>query len=1079
MFIRLSLCFHPRSAPRDQFVQDRVHAVFRCSINNERQPAGREVQPWGGIEVNPPWPQRPLTFSSEIKDLEMEPTIPAHMKPYVPKRWESGATEANFCKISWAASAAQRIEQLPSNGSIEQKAAYTAFKEVLSKGISGKLVVLIRNGRNIANRINQLASTLVPAPHLFWPWMNGHFFFTEKGLSKPLEYHPAKFEKNAHWVYNAFVERNETDLQSNGLKASVNPAAPLERFFHGYPVTKFVDVRQYYASQALSALYEARAELENQQTWVDGHHRFFAIPDANGRRYMILLNVRKPVTSDDGLAENTGAMLPEVGEPVRIKTEIEKTEEEWRGRVVPMPNAYAARGCNVAIDASSGEGGRRVVGPQLELSGDFEFGYANIRLAPALDRLAHLCFGSNQDLKWFRDMLLCQWAAPSIRGDVGLPPNWMAEVNNVVARRQLNAEQKLAVVRFFQNRVSMLIGPPGTGKSTVVDTILELECRFHSRFWVMAESNKAVDVLVDKFCERLGADQIPPYYRIRRLFQETLWENRESTGWTPSGFDDQVLSREAVAAIQRFFDENGQSKGKLALGADLAARFDMLTDNGFEAGVKPRWDGEAEQLKKLRDARLRLKNTSVDGDAAAARHKFMELLSRIQIKTIGEASGLFSTAAAASTRLVGGFQPASIIIDEASQAKEFDVVTCITGLLQKSKVARILFVGDHHQLPPVVLAKFNPFANQAKLSLFERLRMAKFNATMLVTQYRMHPEISDLANMVIYEKQLRDGANTTNQNGYVERFRKFTRTIGLDTATNSVVVSLKQMKGWHFGSQQKLTSTSRFNPHAAWVVVQLVCRLVEFGFKPRDVMILAFYKDQVQLYQSTFGNFSKDVRVCTVDSSQGSQARIVIVDSVLLGGGANETCGFLGGEKRRCNVAMTRAEAGRIVVGHVDFGKGKHLQAGNPWARFYADEQRRRHVIHSDRIPDQRIPHNLQTAFDGAKAGFEGAATRMPRHDNLGPYSMSVPPAQMELIITRFQKRATPSVAEFFEMTGIGIRLAERYMQMARGDASEAFRQFCGEHFVMGRVQEIDADEDDEAVGHLPNQLMRLQVKHA
>jgi len=55
--------------------------------------------------------------------------------------------------------------------------------------------------------------------------------------------------------------------------------------------------------------------------------------------------------------------------------------------------------------------------------------------------------------------------------------------------------------------------------------------------------------------------------------------------------------------------------------------------------------------------------------------------------------------------------------------------------------------------------------------------------------------------------------------------------------------------------------------------------------------------------------------------------------------------GFLGRERRRFNVAMSRQMAGRIVIGHEHFVSGKHLPKWNPWEVFYSEAKDKKTIL--------------------------------------------------------------------------------------------------------------------------------------
>lgn len=82
------------------------------------------------------------------------------------------------------------------------------------------------------------------------------------------------------------------------------------------------------------------------------------------------------------------------------------------------------------------------------------------------------------------------------------------------------------------------------------------------------------------------------------------------------------------------------------------------------------------------------------------------------------------------------------------------------------------------------------------------------------------------------------------------------------------------------------------------------------------LLVTALYSDQVTLLEALFTAVANGIRVKTIDGSKGSEALVVIVDCMTLGAATEEGMGFLDEDQRRFNVAMSRAQVGRITVYH-------------------------------------------------------------------------------------------------------------------------------------------------------------------
>jgi len=101
------------------------------------------------------------------------------------------------------------------------------------------------------------------------------------------------------------------------------------------------------------------------------------------------------------------------------------------------------------------------------------------------------------------------------------------------------------------------------------------------------------------------------------------------------------------------------------------------------------------------------------------------------------------------------------------------------------------------------------------------------------------------------------------------------------------------------------------------------------------IRIITFYQAQVDYLKLLLRRYNlDDVMVSTVDSSQGSEADVVIISFVR---GTSGHMGFLK-DNRRLNVALTRAKFQLICVGNVHAVAGLHEKDGNMALRALAND---------------------------------------------------------------------------------------------------------------------------------------------
>lgn len=253
-----------------------------------------------------------------------------------------------------------------------------------------------------------------------------------------------------------------------------------------------------------------------------------------------------------------------------------------------------------------------------------------------------------------------------------------------------------------------------------------------------------------------------------------------------------------------------------------------------------------------------------------------------------------------------------VIVDEAGKATppEILVPICLGR--------KIVLVGDHKQLPPVVdeallklqdKERMNINKEDLELSLFEYLEK-NLNAdckNILDEQYRMNPIIGDLISKLFYESKL------------VSKTSKKEKTIPLKMYESKPLVWLSTASRPD-RKEERISDSYRNTCETKLIFEQLLeidKELDELKLK-KETAIIAGYRGQrdslTRLYESSykvkFHNMS--IEINTVDAFQGRETDIVFY-SVVRSNDAGKL-GFLK-DIRRLNVAFSRARELLVVVG--------------------------------------------------------------------------------------------------------------------------------------------------------------------
>ena len=414
----------------------------------------------------------------------------------------------------------------------------------------------------------------------------------------------------------------------------------------------------------------------------------------------------------------------------------------------------------------------------------------------------------------------------------------------------LNPSQERAVNEvLWAKDVAVVHGPPGTGKTTTLVEAIYETLRRESQVMVCAQSNMAVDWISEKLVDRGVA--------VLRI-------------GNPTRVNDKMLS--------------------------------FTYERRFEAHPDyPQLWSIRKAIRELRSQKKRPDSWHQKMDRLKSRATELEL--RIRQSLFGEARVIACTLTGAANRVLEGEKYSTLFIDEAAQALE---AACWIAI---RKAGRVIFAGDHCQLPPTVKSIAALKGGLGK-TLMERIVEQKPEVvTLLKVQYRMNEQIMRFSSDYFY-------------NGEVETAPGITHRSILDYDLPMMWIDTEDVDGKEEFIGE---SCGRINRAEADLTLSTLQEYFDKIGKNRileesiDVGIISPYRAQVQLLRKMirqkefFRPYRRLISVNTVDGFQGQERDIILISLVRSNDGGE--IGFLR-DLRRMNVAITRARMKLIILGN-------------------------------------------------------------------------------------------------------------------------------------------------------------------
>ena len=482
--------------------------------------------------------------------------------------------------------------------------------------------------------------------------------------------------------------------------------------------------------------------------------------------------------------------------------------------------------------------------------------------------------------------------------------------------KQLDSPQKAAVQKALEaDSIAIIQGPPGTGKTNVIIEIILQILKENNRnkdmepkkILLVSQSHPAVDKMLEDLIRdseerpdllRIGRDEklndeIRKEYSITDVKEHWIETVKERCDKYSQSIMKEVGIDEAEFEnyYQKLEESKVENNNLEVKDYQLIAEFQKKT-NGIQSG----------HVRKILEIQKEWKNQMSQCDEVE--------LYIIKSTTIiaGTCTGFVSN------RIIRDVDFDYVIVDEAAKATFPELAVSL------NKAHKIILVGDHQQLPPVLDTELIR-DNKDKIDeenlaqgIFEKLYMMfpEDNKHRLTVQYRMHPTIGTLVSHVFYDDDIQNGVEKEERTLSIEGYEDIAIE-WLDTSKRSpqeryeIAYENNGKKSYQNNLEKKIIKAKLIELDAKMQIRTKIAIITGYG--PQR------YNLQTMVKQLSLKNL--DIDVDTVDAFQGSQKDIIIYSTVRSSSNPYGI-GFLKSEAR-INVAFSRARCLLIIVGDMKF----------------------------------------------------------------------------------------------------------------------------------------------------------------
>jgi RNA polymerase-binding transcription factor DksA len=405
--------------------------------------------------------------------------------------------------------------------------------------------------------------------------------------------------------------------------------------------------------------------------------------------------------------------------------------------------------------------------------------------------------------------------------------------------------------------LSLVVGPPGSGKTEVIAKAAEELASAGERVLVTSHTNIAVDNVIEK----LAAQDRHQVVRAGRPEKLSKGSQELMLSKVIAESDD-----ETVTALLEKVEQ-------------LESKISELKDKNRASGNEL----ESSQAE-LAKARRQVRDLQDRAEAESTRNVDITGATIVRSQLGGLASVNFDT----------------VIIDEASQ------ITVPMGLLGMVNASKWVVVGDHNQLRPVIkTASTADGSPPADASLFAFLRNRYEEPQWLEYHYRSHEDIIGFAQRHVYDNKI---SVTDSCPQGVEKPDGEYESRGTAVADGPPVTFVDVD-----GEQQwRKEFSGSVNPTEVDVAADVVNALIDSGtVAPDELGVITPYRGQRSLIADELTSHA-EIEVSTVDGFQGREREVIVFSTVNTKRGGLQ----FAGNRNRFNVAATRPEQRFIIIGN-------------------------------------------------------------------------------------------------------------------------------------------------------------------